>query len=243
MDAGRHPLRPPEATGTLGSILVVAPHPDDETLGCGGLLALLASGRNSPRVWIVTDGANSHPASFTHPPTRLASIREQETRDALKVLGIPDIDVEFLRFPDCGLPAADTPGFEAATLALRQRLASRLPDTLLIPWRRDPHCDHEATWRLLTKAVAGLRQRPRILEYPIWAWEHPASEIAPTEGEAIAWRLDISPVLGLKRDAIAQHQSQLGILIQDDPNGFSLEPRMLAHFLRPWELFLEPPDV
>jgi LmbE family N-acetylglucosaminyl deacetylase len=242
-NAERHLLHPPEAAGALGSVVVVAPHPDDESLGCGGLLALLAGNGNSPHVLVVTDGARSHPGSLTHPPALLSAIREQETKNALNALGIPKSDVEFMRFPDCGLPPDQTPHFDAAASVVRNRLASWAPDTLLIPWRRDPHCDHEATWRLMRKAVIGLRTKPRILEYPIWAWTRPDTEVAPTVEEGSAWRLDISPVLALKRNAVAQHRSQLGALIHDDPDGFVLQPEMLAHFFRPWELFLEPSDV
>ena len=110
----------------------------------------------------------------------------------------------------------------------------------MVPWRRDPHCDHEATWRLARAAVDSLERPVRWIEYPVWAWEHAASDVAPQPGEAEPWRLDVSSVLDRKRLAVAAHRSQTTRLIDDDPDGFVLEPQVLAHFDRPWELYLDP---
>ena len=236
-------MLPAETARTLGLALVVAPHPDDESLGCGGLLALLAQGPNVPQVLVMTDGSKSHANSASYPAARLAALREQETQDALAALGLSSDAVRFMRYPDCGLPALGTAGFDQAVVQL-QRLFGRLAvDTILVPWRRDPHCDHEATWSICRAAVTRLAQRPRWLEYPVWAWTQAESEVAPQANEGCAWRLDISPVLARKTQAIAQHRSQLGAVIDDDPEGFRLEPEMLAHFARPWEFFIEPADV
>ncbi|MDQ3545581.1 MAG: PIG-L family deacetylase [Verrucomicrobiota bacterium] len=242
VEPDQHALLPPKTAATLGSTIAIAPHPDDESLGCGGLLALLAAFGNAAHVLVMTDGSRSHPNSPSYPAARLAALREQETLAALEVLGLPASTARFLRYPDCGLPAAGTVAFGEAATQLREMLVARTPDTLLVPWRRDPHCDHEATWRLLREASAGMPSPPRWLEYPIWAWTQAESKAAPQTNDGHAWRLDISPVLARKERAIARHRSQMGVVIQDDPGGFVLEPAMLAHFARPWELFIEPVD-
>ena len=64
-------------------ILVVAPHPDDETLGCGGLISLLAQNGSAFYIVFVTDGSASHRNSRAWPSARLAAQREQEARNAL----------------------------------------------------------------------------------------------------------------------------------------------------------------
>ncbi len=239
-----HPLLPPETAASLGSVLVVAPHPDDESLGCGGLLALLSHSGNGVHVLVMTDGSRSHPNSISHPAARLAALREKETLDALAALGLPANCVRFLRHPDCGLPLAGTVPFERAVLDLREAFQALAPEMILLPWRRDPHCDHEGTWALAHEAVTKLSKQPRWLEYPVWSWTKPQSEVAPEAREGLtAWRLDISQVLDRKKLAIAQHRSQLGAVIQDDPTGFHLKREMLAHFERPWELYLEPDHV
>jgi len=235
LDPERHPLRPADAVRALGRTVVLAPHPDDESLGCGGLLALLAAHGVPARVVVVTDGAMSHPGSAAYPVARLRALREAEAREAVAALGVDD--VAFLRHSDCGMPAPGSAAFQAAADALADVLADA--DTVLVPWRRDPHCDHVGTWALAAAAVARLDGPPRWIEYPVWAWPHADTEVAPQVGEAEVWRLDIGPVRPQKRRAIAAHRSQTG-LITDDPDGFQLAPDMLAHFARPWELFLEP---
>ena len=69
--------------------LILAPHPDDESLGCGGLIAQCCAAGTPPHVVILTDGCNSHPNSQTHPPERLRHLREEEAREALLLLGMP----------------------------------------------------------------------------------------------------------------------------------------------------------
>jgi len=194
-------------------------------------------------VVMMTDGSRAHPNSLTHLCETLAAVREEETLDAVTALGLPPQSVHFLRYRDCGLPVPGTTAFAEATARLGGILAALRPDTVLVPWRRDPHCDHVGTWHLLQATFAGLKDRPRWLEYPVWAWPHPESSAAPRDDEASAWRLDISSTLTRKQDAIAQHRSQLGAMIHDDPQGFTLEPQMLTYFAQPWELFIEPADV
>ena len=66
-----------------GNVLVIAPHPDDESLGCGGLLSMLAAAGRSLHIVFVTDGGASHPHSRTWSRSRLALQREQEAAEAL----------------------------------------------------------------------------------------------------------------------------------------------------------------
>ena len=233
----RHPLRPGRAAAALGRTVVLAPHADDESLGCGGLLALLADAAQPATVVVVTDGTQSHPRSVTHPAPRLRALREAEARTAVAHLGHAT-RVEFLRFADCGLPAPGSDAFDRAADRLAALVDELRPHTLLVPWRRDPHGDHEATWRL-----AWARRQPdvRWIEYPVWAWTRP--ETAPTQADASAWRLDVTAVRDRKRAAIAAHRSQHGLVIHDDPGGFALPTTMLAAFDGPWELFLDPHDA
>ena len=239
LDPGAHELRPADAARALGRTVVLAPHADDESLGCGGLLALLARAGHAAHVVVVTDGTGSHPNSASHPPARLRALRETEAQRAVRHLGHGG-RVEFLRYPDAGLPDEASAAFAQVSRRLAGLLDDLRPDTVLVPWRRDPHGDHEATWRL---AAAGRRPGVRWLEYPVWAWTRPDDPAcAPHGGEATAWRLDISDVLDAKSRAVAAHRSQTTDLIADDPDGFRLAPDVLAHFERPWELFIEPHD-
>ena len=83
-------------------IVVLAPHPDDETLGCGGLLARAFAGAGA-HVVCVTDGSASHPASREWPPVRLAEMRRGELIEAIEILGGGAADLTWLGHPDSRL--------------------------------------------------------------------------------------------------------------------------------------------
>src|ERR1700759_4483419 len=71
-----------------GTCVILAPHPDDESLGCGGLIATCAAAGRPPLVVILTDGAGSHPHSRMFPPDRLRACRAREVRTAVGMLGL-----------------------------------------------------------------------------------------------------------------------------------------------------------
>lgn len=236
-DVERLPLLAAETVTSFGRTLVVAPHQDDESLGCGGTIALLCARRLPVHVLFVSDGAGSHPNSRTYPMARLIEVREREARAALAALGGNDDATTFLRLPDRYVPRAGSEGFTAACAMVRGVLDHWQPDTILLPWRRDPHGDHRASWELVT-AVA--TPAVRLIEYPIWILIERGAEDLPRAGEVRGWRLDIGEALVRKRAAIAAHRSQTTDLIGDDPAGFRLTASDLGHFDRSFELFLEP---
>ena len=127
--------------------------------------------------------------------------------------------------------------YEKAIAFCQQYLQDIKPSIVFLPWRRDPHPDHRASWQLFVKAINDLNNPPRIIEYPIWDWDTAQRQDFPESVKA--WRLDISSVLELKRQAIAKYQSQISDLIKDDPQGFRLTPEMLQNFTQPWEIYLE----
>ena len=233
------PLLPPEAVRAWGKTLVVAPHPDDESLGCGGAIALLSRFGLPIYVLFVSDGTGSHPNSLKYPAPVLRELRESEAKEALNALGVPASCTAFLRLPDGAVPSSGSGGFDKAVALCAAYLAEALPETILLPWRRDPHPDHRATSQILQAALSRQTPAPRLLEYPVWAWERAVLEDIPHAHEASAFRLDIGEIAGVKRSAIDAHRSQVTRMIDDDPQGFWLSPEVIAHFERPWEVYLE----
>jgi LmbE family N-acetylglucosaminyl deacetylase len=212
----------------LGSrrALILAPHPDDESLGCGGLIAAACAAGLPPAVVIMTDGAASHPDSNSHPPDRLAALREAEVLEALAILGLPGEKLFLLRQPDTKL------AMHGAIIERLVEIAQRENCGVVIgPWEGDPHCDHEAA-AMIAEAVA-IRAGLRLLSYPVWGWLRDEG-LATLTG----LRLDISAHLDLKRRAIAAHASQCGRVIMDSPGGFSLPENLLAVAAQPYEVFL-----
>ncbi|RYF78229.1 MAG: PIG-L family deacetylase, partial [Comamonadaceae bacterium] len=142
--------------------VVVAPHPDDEVLAVGGLMALLARTGQRLSVVAVTDGTASHPGSALWPADRLAQVRPREQADALAKLGWEGLAIRRLGLPDGGL--------QARQAELADMLASliRPDDVLITPWRLDGHPDHEAVGDAC--AAAAERSGARLVEVPVWGW-------------------------------------------------------------------------
>lgn len=228
------PLVTPEAF-VHRRLVVVAPHPDDESLGCGGLIAACRHAGLPVTIVVVSDGAGSHPRSRLFPPERLAALRQGEAREAAARLGVAEGDVHFLGLPDRHVPES---GPEAARAATRIAQLAAGADVMAVTWRHDPHCDHKASFALAREAA---RQVPGLAlwEYPIWGWTLPPHE--PLEGaRAEGVRVRVGDALSAKRRAIAAHASQTTALVHDDPAGFRLTPSILALFDTPVEVYFGP---
>ena len=224
---------------TVGSVLVMAPHPDDESLGCGGTIAQLREQGYAVHVLFVSDGTMSHANSTAYPALRLRDLREQEAREALRRLHVDPQACTFLRYPDRRVPTGHDPDFAEAVARVATLLDELKPTTVFMPWQRDPHPDHRASWQIGQAAIQQSRTKPRLLEYLIWLWELGTPGDLPAPDERTVWQVDIASVMPQRNYAIAAHQSQVTRLIDDDPTAFYLSPELLRHFEPPRELFLE----
>ena len=229
----------PDQIKDLGPVLVVAPHQDDESLGCGGTIALLKNAGLTLNVLFTSDGSMSHPNSKTHSAEKLVSLREQEAIDALRILGVDEEAITFMRLKDSRVPEADSAGFDEAVHGVVALLKKLNPSTIILPWRRDPHQDHRATWQIVNGAIKRGASNARVLEYFVWLWERAVPGELPESGEGVLWKINIEKVLNKKIAAIAAHISQTTHLINDDPKGFTLSEHMLQHFENPNEFFFE----
>lgn len=215
-----------------GTPLILAPHQDDESLGCGGLIAACCAAGRAPLLAFLTDGCGSHPQSRAFPPERLRAIREAEALAAAASLGLAPAQVAFLRAPDTEL-ALDQDRIARALDALAA--ASGPVGTVLTTWGHDPHGDHETAAAI--GAALAARLGARLLFYPVWGWTLPDDTVLPGPPWR-GWRLPIGAQLARKNAAIAAHRSQLGEVITDDPAGFTLPQKLLQHFRGPFEVFL-----
>ncbi|MGV0023957.1 PIG-L deacetylase family protein [Phormidesmis priestleyi] len=218
-------------------VLIVAPHPDDETLGCGGAIARLRRLGCDVQVLVVSDGTRSHPNSRKYPPPALQALRQQETLTALAALGVNT--ATFLGLKDGAIPTAQSPGIQEAVAACCGVLQKVRPAIVFLPWRFDPHPDHRATWNLMQTALQSFNGSPRLIEYPIWDWDSTQRQQTQNLAQISGWRLNIESVIQHKQTAIAAYRSQTTNLIDDDPDGFCLTPEMLSNFTRLWEVYFE----
>ena len=210
--------------------IVLAPHPDDETLAVGGLIAELLA-RGTPVVLLAaTDGEASHPGSRVASPDQLRVVRTAETSAALAALGtgLPGrLDERRLHLPDGGLAAREG---ELADCLARLLHAD---DWCIAPFDADGHPDHDAAGRAARRACATTGAR--LLSYPLWAW-HWARPDDPRLPWARALRLPLPPdARRRKLAALACYPSQTEPLSNAPEDAAIVAPTVLAHFLRPEE--------
>ncbi|GGN43257.1 acetylglucosaminylphosphatidylinositol deacetylase [Streptomyces kronopolitis] len=216
------------ALPTEGRAVVVAAHPDDEVLGFGGSISLLAAAGVELTVVSVTDGERSHPDSRAVTPESLARVRAEETRAALSELGAPGAEVIRLHVPDTDVAAHE----DQVAAALTETLAGAV--LCAAPWTGDIHADHEAAGRA-ARTAAGAVGVPCLL-YPVWMWHwaHPDDSRVPW---ADAARITLPPTtLARKAAAINCFTSQISPLGPEPGDSAILPPEEIAHHLRTSEV-------
>ena len=219
-----------------GVTVVIAPHPDDESLGCGGTIALLKKAGKEVKIIFVSDGSLSHPNSKKYPAPLLVKLREKEALSAVKILGVKKGDCYFMRLKDGSLPGKKQNEFNETVNAIAKVLEPLNAGTVLLPWKNDPHKDHKACWQIVTEAIKQLNISVSLLHYLIWFWERGTAEKELLQ--SVNWyQIDITSVLHLKLKAISAHKSQVTNLIDDDDDGFMLSDGVLNHFNDTFELF------
>jgi LmbE family N-acetylglucosaminyl deacetylase len=213
------------------AIVVLAPHPDDESLGCGVLLAQgFERATGTAHVICLTDGAASHPGSHAVPAGRLATIRRQETELALMLLGGLPANLTFLGAPDGTLVA--TPEIIAKVVSVARDCGAGV---LMAPSPLDPHCDHVVGAQIGRMAAARLGD-VQLGFYPIWSRWHGGGHAPVPEGMRSV-RLSSSGYAAQKAAAIAAHASQQGLIVPDAPDGFEMPPGFAGFFSERDEIY------
>ncbi|MCU1547934.1 MAG: SAM-dependent methyltransferase [Arthrobacter sp.] len=224
------PLDAQELAGR--AFIVLAAHPDDESLGAGGLLCRLQTLGADVRVLLCTAGEASHPESPTTTPEQLTEVRLGEFGGGLAHL-LPDSEWQYLGLPDGQLAEHRQAIRTALQEAVRDggRPAARI--ILVAPYRHDGHPDHELLGSVAAEIAATGGHG--LLEYPIWYWLW--AETADPAWQS--WlRVPLSPAeQQAKQGAMAFHASQIRALSERPGDEVLLPPEFLEHFERPWETF------
>ena len=225
-----------KALETLSPMLILAPHPDDETLGCGGLIATAAAMGLGPRIAYLTDGAASHPGSRAWPPRRLAAVRREEALEALAVLGAPARDVLFLDWPDAAPHAPNARAYQVSLDTLQGWMGRAGPRSVWAPWRGEQHCDHAAAADLARRLVRRTRPGAILMSYLVWGWREP--RLARAARRETVWTLHCPRTVGRRRAALARHRTQTTPMIDDAAGAFRIPPELAALTDRPTEIYL-----
>lgn len=211
-------------------VLIIAPHPDDEILGCAGLLQQLAELKRDIVLVAVTNGTQSHPDSLLYTPDQLNTIRPAETHSALKVLGVNHTVKRIaLNLMDGEITAQQDRLYQALTELI-------CPDDILVcTFDKDGHPDHEATGRV----VQQLTNEAYLSCYQVliwaWHWATPDDRRIPWEK---ALKLELTPQqLQYKNKAILCFKSQLEI---DTSTGQApiLSKQTIQRILLPCEVYI-----
>ncbi|HEX8705689.1 MAG TPA: PIG-L family deacetylase [Myxococcaceae bacterium] len=186
------------------SAMVFAPHPDDETLGCGGTILQKRRAGASMRIVFMTDGAASH-AHLTS-RAELSTTRHREALEAVEVLGLGASDVSWLGFPDGELGRWRP----QAALRVGELLQRYRPEQLFLPYARGEHADHVATNTIVYEAIGRVGLPATLLEYPVWSWRHwPATVRSLRFLRELRTSVAVQDVLAQKRSALERHVSQM----------------------------------
>jgi LmbE family N-acetylglucosaminyl deacetylase len=202
------------------NVLVIAPHPDDESIGCGGAVVLHVARGDRVSTVFLTSGE----LGLKHLPSEEARLRrEAEAAEAAEVLGTEP--PAFFRLPDWYL--GERVG-EAAAL-LRPLLVRDQPGAVYLPHPGDSHPDHGAALPALLAALSGsIAPPPEIWSYEVWT---PLSEYDRV--------VDITPVMARKLRAVRCHRSQCcGIPYDRAVRGLNLYRGVTAARCRYAEVFL-----
>lgn len=180
---------------SLIKVMVFAPHPDDDILGCGGSLALRTPKEAQVTIVYMTSGDAEMLNGVTG--RELAIIREEEAKKSAATIGVKDLI--FLRHPDGKLALS-----EEIVLEIEALMQHHKPDIIYVPHKNDAHQDHMTTFWIVEKALLNLAhlypevRLPLTLCYEVW-----------TPLQKITHSIDISSVIELKLDALSEHKSQL----------------------------------
>ncbi len=193
-------LAPPGVTTEVSAdtALVIAPHFDDDVLGCGGLIARLTAAGTDVSVLFLTDGSGG--AEQIADRTAYAQRRHGEATRALEILGVTDI--EFADLPDGSLAEH----LHEAAESIRRALVARTPDLLLSISPLEISADHRAAFAAAHAVLSGLRGGTDLdaavdgLEILLYEANHPAFPDV---------LVDVSDQVDLIRRAIEAHASQL----------------------------------
>jgi LmbE family N-acetylglucosaminyl deacetylase len=219
------------ATPSFRRVLVLGAHPDDETAGCGGVIALLSAAGATVEIAIATSGEGTIGADLD--ATEVARRREDEARRAAAMLGAQT--PRFLALRDGGLPDQ----LEALAADLRALVADVTPEAIFLPWFLDGHRDHQAIGHALERA--GVGDDVELWGYETWTPLTPnrlvditkvfdRKERALATYETAHLAFDVSSMLGLNRYRSA-HASigrgyVEGYLVAPAPEWFALSRKL-----------------
>jgi len=203
-----------DATMMNKKIIVFSPHPDDETVGCGGTIAKKISEGYDVTIVVMTDGKHAFSKLFgitSNPsPDELKTIRKEELKRATKILGVPEENLIFLDFEDYKLKE----NLYKAEKEVCQMLSRFRPVEVYFPYRNDSHPDHRVTNQIARRCIKNLGLSTLKFEYSV---AQKYSRVALVMDRTLKrfrgnrLQIDISPFAILKEKALGEFRSEITV--------------------------------
>jgi LmbE family N-acetylglucosaminyl deacetylase len=217
----------------VGPVVILAPHPDDETLGCGGLIARRISEGRRVVVVVITDGRallRRFGIAANPSEAEVSAMRKDETRRSVEILGGNASEIRFLDFENERLVAQKADALARIT-ALLKELA---PGEVYFPSPFEGHAEHVVTNEIARAACAATGACPATFEFIINLKRGTSIESLPRRLQPV----DVSAHRDRERRALAQFRSHLDILYsgQKEPLAANYD-----HYLTSEEPFLVEP--
>lgn len=231
------------------SCLVLAPHPDDETLGCGATIARKRAAGTPVRVVIAADGRYAQHRSERVTADQLRQTRAAEAVDACVALGLSPGDLVQLGHEDTRLDQ----DFSALVDQISTAISDFDPDEILVASVHDHHPDHRTLNLALRDVLASRDLRCHVAEFPVWFWaDGPWIGLSERQPPARALHFLTEPIVSLlrqrteivstdghlarKREALRAHRSQTTNLT-GEATWAVMDDEFLSQFLLPYEVF------
>ncbi len=188
--------------------IVFSPHQDDETIGCGGTIAIKRSQGIPVKVVFLTDGRFGSKPDWVK-PENVIQYRQEEAAEALEVLGIEPSQALYLGETDGSLGQLSLEKQNLLISKLVEIIQSFEPQEVYVPHSQDGHPDHEATYSLVRSAIKKSKMQIELLQYPIWMlWRNPLSRHEYLHKNSHLYRLSLGSFKQKKHQAIAAYESQ-----------------------------------
>lgn len=144
------------------SVLIVAPHPDDEVLGCGGLIVRLVAEGKIPHIVFMTGGEQSHGCCCNISKEEIIAARHSLASNAMRILGVPESNIHYLSYPDGNIDRNNE-----ETRRLSDLTHDLIPESVFVPHWGEGWSDHVKTGSIVKEL---LPEKVPVYEYCVWLW-------------------------------------------------------------------------
>lgn len=219
-------------------IIVFAPHPDDETLGCGGTIAKKIAEGYEVLIIVMTDGRHAFlkvvGIDSNPTPEELKEIRKEELKRAMKILGVPEENLIFLDFVDGTLQEI----MEEAEKKVVKILSENFPVEIYFPHKNDDHPDHRAAYHIVKNSVIKLGIPTKMYQYlitPKHVRFNSFTNVLLNYFRRNAVYVDISEFFIKKKTAVKEFKTQITMFL--DKQQSPVVPNINERFLKTKEVF------